>query len=70
MVVVSVPAVVPGTVVSVVVGTVGTDTSLGLLPLIAGEDGPSSLQAVTATPARVRRATVRPKARWRGREEV
>lgn len=70
MVVVSVPAVVPGTVVSVVVGTVGTDTSLGLLPLIAGVDGPSSLQAVTATPARVRRATVRPKARRRGREEV
>ena len=68
--VVSVPAVVPGTVVSVVVGTVGTDTSLGLLPLIAGEDGPSSLQLVTATPARVRRATVRPKARRRGREEV
>jgi hypothetical protein len=70
VVVVSVPAVVPGTVVSVVVGTVGTDTSLGLLPLIAGEDGPSSLQPVTATPARERRATARPKARRRGREEV
>jgi hypothetical protein len=73
VVVVSVPAVVSvlGTVVSVVVGgTVGTDTSPGLLPLIAGEDGPSSLQPVTATPARVSRATVRPKARWRGRGEV
>jgi hypothetical protein len=37
---------------------------------MAGEDGPSSLQPVTATPVRVRRATVRPKARRRGREEV
>jgi mRNA-degrading endonuclease toxin of MazEF toxin-antitoxin module len=71
VVVVSPPAVVPGTVVAVVVvGTVGTDTSPGLLPLMAGEDGPSSLQPVTAMPARVRRATVRPKARRRGREEV
>jgi hypothetical protein len=70
VVVVSAPAVVPGTVVAVVGGTVGTDTSPGLLPLIAGVAGVLSPQPVTATPATVRRAKVRPRARRRGREEV
>lgn len=71
VVVVSAPAVVSvlGTVVGTV-GTVGTDTSPGLLPLMAGEEGPSSLQPVTAAPVTVRRARVRPRARRRGREEV